>query len=806
MPSSPKSLASRRLHGFERLENRHMLAGDPLYDPLEVESTVLRNLSAAEYWSEMSSRPGTQLLVDLEIEVVDGEQRFHTVWQQNSGGRNWVGLHGQPQTQFEETNLNLRNAGYRLLNQENFVVGDTRYWAGVWKLNPEQLDWQSLRNLSRTNFNNYLTAYSANHILTDFEAYQIGESTYYAAVYVENVDNLSWVVRYDLTAGEFASYRSQYDADYRITDFESYQVDGEQRYAAIWVHNTNGRQWAMQHDLSEIAFENNNIRMNDLGYRLVDFESYPTTTGVQYAGVWRQNSDRPDWNQRVPVDNLVQLFSDGYNLPGLSVAIAHRGEIKYMRGFGHQDIAVDQWYSASTVNRLASVSKAIAGVLVMQLAEQRIMNYTMPTRYYVPEMPVHHTHTLEQLVSNRSGVGHYYEHGLLDMYDQYDTAREAAELFWDDALVAAPGTKYIYSTHGYTLLGAAIEGATGKPIAQVIDEQITRGLNLPSLQAENRSQPDPFRANIYDNSQTELLPDNISWKILGGGLEASAYDLAKFSSELMAGSILSSRSLEKMWTVPEPATTSYGMGWDIGTQQGARMVGKGGGQPGASTYIRLFPEAELAVVVLVNYWGFPATTLASDIADIILPTIELLPGDHNKNGTVDGRDLLALQRNAHRPDAFASVLQDWQKNYGKSLAGNPAAVMDEADKIDHAVTMEPLGMVAESPGVPLEQVDSQPAFAADQIFAARHLAIQWREGTPVVNGSRSKSHQVAENNNLAVDVVFSNTSNLYMPPQPLRTGGQPRREPLRHVASEEPSFTTIIDSILDEDVAWRGVA
>ena len=52
-----------------------------------------------------------------------------------------------------------------------------------------------------------------------------------------------------------------------------------------------------------------------------------------------------------------------------------------------------------------------------------------------------------------------------------------------------------------------------------------------------------------------------------------------------------------MWT----PIGSYAYGWDVGTAtSGQRVVGKAGGQPGAKSYLRIYPDDGIVVSVLSN--------------------------------------------------------------------------------------------------------------------------------------------------------------------------------------------------------------
>ena len=629
---------------IEVLEPRLPLSGDPLiFDPHEVGWAAVYNLTDDQFVNDFNAHQGENILIDIEVDEGDGQQLLSGVWQKNMDGRLWTTHHNMTNSQFENKWTEYRNTGYRLIDQESYVWSGQRYYAGIWINNVEESEWHSGHHLTSTAFSDQVDQYKQDYLPIDFEAYAVGDSIRYANIWVENKEEIQWTQRRDLTSTEFSKYLQRYKNLYRVHDVESYLVGGEQRYAAIWVENRNDRGWEKVYDMDVQEYDNHRLHYQDLGYRLIDFERYETAVGTRYAAAWRQNTDRPDWYLRSSIDSIAQSHFEDHNIPGMSVAIVYEGTIKYMRGFGNQNVANDVWYSAQTINRLASVSKAIAGVLLLELADQGEINPSAATSSYVSQLPNHHTHTLEQLASNRAGVGHYSELGLGTLYTEYDTALEAAKLFWDEALVSVPGTSYRYSTHGYTLLGAGIEGAIGQPIDEVFYNALGSELDLPTLKLEDRSVANEFRTTLYNTNNTEATSDNISWKLLGGGMEASAYDLVRFSAMLMEGQILSEESLEKLWTVPDPSNVSYAMGWTVGKQQGAFSIRKDGSQLGANTYLRLFPELELGIVVLSNRRNSEPGDLSSDIANEILSIMPKMHGDFNSDNHVDAADFTVFR-------------------------------------------------------------------------------------------------------------------------------------------------------------------
>jgi CubicO group peptidase (beta-lactamase class C family) len=259
------------------------------------------------------------------------------------------------------------------------------------------------------------------------------------------------------------------------------------------------------------------------------------------------------------------------------------------------------------------------------------------------------------------------------------------------SLAYAPGTVYTYSMHAYTFLGASIEGATGQPICNVVRDYITNPYALPSLRVEDRSVPDKYRASLYNTSNVEVSADDTSWKVLGGGLESSAYDLARFGVKVMNGSILNAASRDTMWTEPSPAgSCNYALGWCTNTEQGTQVVAKDGAQLGSRTYMRMYPELNIVIVVLTNRkeGGHDPAQLAKDIGALMLD--EYLP--------------LTTQMTAQSTQAALAV-EDLDEPAEEALdpvlylypVDSPAAVPTEADKQEvdgwlHRTVYMPLSM------------------------------------------------------------------------------------------------------------------
>jgi CubicO group peptidase (beta-lactamase class C family) len=119
----------------------------------------------------------------------------------------------------------------------------------------------------------------------------------------------------------------------------------------------------------------------------------------------------------------------------------------------------------------------------------------------------------------------------------------------------------------------------------------------------------PHRARGYhghrDSTTNAGLMDG-SYKIPGGGLVSTAEDLVHFGMALMAGKLVKPQTLEQMWTptrLPQLGNnrpSTYGLGFEIVTVDGQRIVSHSGGQQGTTTELVMVPGRAFATATMAN--------------------------------------------------------------------------------------------------------------------------------------------------------------------------------------------------------------
>ena len=330
------------------------------------------------------------------------------------------------------------------------------------------------------------------------------------------------------------------------------------------------------------------------------------------------------------LDQAIEAHFAEKQLPGLVVLYARDGMLVYKKNLGFADVASQTKVNENHVFRLASVSKLLAGVLTLREEEKGNIQLSARVPDLLSDIPAHHQYSVRDLVACRSGVRHYNEPTSDQSpsgWDQedYATNLEAAQQFWHDPL-AGPIGSYHYSSHGYTILGACLEQATGKTTAQLVKQTLANPHGLSSLAAEDLSVNQPNRVSIYTlnnvdsvaSGNREIEREPLSWKILGGGLECSGLDLLKFGIKLCDGQIISKANVKKLSKRLDPSD-SYALGCSQAIENGVEVFAKNGGQPGASTYMWCIPERRMVMVVLTNRWeSGGATELGKELRDILL--------------------------------------------------------------------------------------------------------------------------------------------------------------------------------------------
>jgi len=329
---------------------------------------------------------------------------------------------------------------------------------------------------------------------------------------------------------------------------------------------------------------------------------------------------------------------DGDEFVGITVALEVDG-YQWSRGYGLADRENQHPATVESSYRLASVSKSLTSVGILKLVEAGKIALDDEVQVYVPDFPLKEWPvTIRHLLRHTSGISHYKDYEAEAVHSKQMSTEEALAVFEDWDLEFEPGTRMGYTTYGFNLLGAVIEGATGRPFCEYMTQEVWRPLGMTETYCDNPDDPIPNRVKGYVLREGEIAPStmvNTSMKYGGGGMRSIASDMVRFAQGMSDEIIFSKPWVDSMWMsgiTRDRHYTGYGYGWSTTSLNGHFMVMHSGAQEETRTTLLHLPGADVTVVALSNFENSnpreAAMRLLAAVLDEEYVTPEPYTGDH----------------------------------------------------------------------------------------------------------------------------------------------------------------------------------
>lgn len=302
---------------------------------------------------------------------------------------------------------------------------------------------------------------------------------------------------------------------------------------------------------------------------LADHYPTPDVAKTRNASDRRANVAEPGHPEFAGFDAKIRAWMEAQNVSTGQLALMRDGQLRYERGYGYTDRAGTEPANASTMFRIASVTKPVAAALVSLQVEQGLYNWSDPVfclgedpapncRLPIdphPARPVQDERLaemkVEHLLSHRCGWGESH-----DYYTFGDGAVEAAremglslplsawrtaQYLMGEPMAYAPGQERIYSNPCYILAGLVAEAATGAELGALYDAYLFRPLEIQDdiepgyTRPQDRNPREPFYhcaeedESVFDPNQTVCEPNgemSLETNLANGGLVATAEAVA----------------------------------------------------------------------------------------------------------------------------------------------------------------------------------------------------------------------------------------------------------------------------------------
>ena len=325
------------------------------------------------------------------------------------------------------------------------------------------------------------------------------------------------------------------------------------------------------------------------------------------------------------LDGVIERVLAATEVPGLAASVVHRGKLVYAKGFGVRSVRTGAPVNATTVFRLASVSKSLSATILAGLVGRGRVDWTDPIVKHLPWFTL-----ADPYVTRHVTIGDMFSHvsGLPDhagdlLEDLGYNRRYILRALRLEPLAAFRDT-YAYTNFGLTAGAEAAAAAANSDWATIAQSILFRPLAMTAssyrhsdfVRKSNRAE-----MHVRVNGKWEQrYSRNADPEAPAGGLSSNVVDLAKWMVVKLAGGrfgqrrVIASGPLLQS-AVPRavsslPASLAgragfYGFGTNVSTDYSGRvrLSHSGAFNQGASTSYVLLPDQQLGIVVLTN--GMP---------------------------------------------------------------------------------------------------------------------------------------------------------------------------------------------------------
>ncbi|NHJ83860.1 MAG: beta-lactamase family protein [Asgard group archaeon] len=320
-------------------------------------------------------------------------------------------------------------------------------------------------------------------------------------------------------------------------------------------------------------------------------------------------------------EKIVNL-KNKYKIPGMSIAISYQNELIYAKGFGYADIENKIKATSGTPYRIASLTKPIASVIILQLVEQGLIDLDASIATYLPNY-------LEFCRKNKAHLetATFVDEGEIKNYsflmegynfeDQNITIRHHLQ----QTITGDPGEEYKYNGALFGFLGIAVDNVVEEKFIGFLRKNIIEALDMRDTlpKQDDTSKPEILNrlAKPYKIKQNKK-DRKINWirseypdgdVSSAAGIVSTVLDYLKFDKALDTNQLISEKTKEMAFTNPKTKSGKilpYGLGFFVQTVPDikGKIIWHYGYWPESfsSLYLKI-PSEELALVLMANSDG-----------------------------------------------------------------------------------------------------------------------------------------------------------------------------------------------------------
>ncbi len=355
------------------------------------------------------------------------------------------------------------------------------------------------------------------------------------------------------------------------------------------------------------------------------------------------------------IDQTVKKLMDTAGVTGLCIGIINNNQPAYIKAYGYRNKVLNELNDTSTCFYAASLTKVVFAYIVVQLAQESVIDLDKPLYTYLPK-PI-------------PGYDNYKELAGDDRW-KLITARECLDHTtgfpnWrsDDqkmAIYFTPGSHYSYSGEGLMLLQMVVEEITHRKLEDIAQERVFKPFHMTRTSFIWQSRFENDYANGHGIEEDTIKKDRYKEAYGAGSMETTIGDYSRFVSALLNKKGLNKKywdemfspqiainSTTQMFSLNVADTTSankaielsYGLGIGLFKTPYGRAFFKEGNGLGWMHYMIAVPQQKTALIMMSNSANATGifTELTQKLTGVTIPykwesyvpyrgTVKLTPG------------------------------------------------------------------------------------------------------------------------------------------------------------------------------------
>ena len=329
----------------------------------------------------------------------------------------------------------------------------------------------------------------------------------------------------------------------------------------------------------------------------------------------QSGAQRVPSRQTMPAATTIHEFMSraaDYGQFNGAILVVDRGRVIYEQAFGLANMEVGAPNTTTTRFDIASMTKAMTAIAIMQLVEEGSVRLEAKISDYLPYYPTETGAriTIEQLLNHTSGIRQDIAFdnpspgaAVLAAINADRISNDSlVKLIARRPLLFEPGTRFGYSSDAYAVLGAILEHVSGKPYWQALRERVLDRAGMTETGVSLVRAVVPGRAAGYAQTFDGFENAPHVGVTPAGGLYSTLRDLHRFDEALYGNALVNERSRAILFA-PRSVLTAYGWKTSEDTLRNgtSRVVLRTtGGLPGFQALMVRVPEAHRTIILLSN--------------------------------------------------------------------------------------------------------------------------------------------------------------------------------------------------------------